>query len=274
MACQSLLSGECDMALAGGVTIEIPHRRGYVYREGEILSPDGHCHAFDSRAQGTIFGSGAGLVVLRRLADALADGDTIHAVVKGSAINNDGSGKVGYLAPSVDGQAAAIAEALSVAGVPADSIDYVETHGTGTAMGDPIEVSALTQAFRQTTERTQYCGIGSVKTNIAHLDTAAGVANFIKVVESIKHAQIPPSLNYESPNPIIDFDGESEAHSRCYFRGELSRQSHDGSRRSLSNAGIFSDHLLRTADGWRIFERRVELTHMQGDPIRGQGIPV
>lgn len=207
MACQSLLSGECDMALAGGVTIEIPHRRGYVYREGEILSPDGHCHAFDSRAQGTIFGSGAGLVVLRRLADALADGDTIHAVVKGSAINNDGSGKVGYLAPSVDGQAAAIAEALSVAGVPADSIDYVETHGTGTAMGDPIEVSALTQAFRQTTERTQYCGIGSVKTNIGHLDTAAGVANFIKVVESIKHAQIPPSLNYESPNPIIDFEG-------------------------------------------------------------------
>ena len=139
------------MALAGGVTIELPHGRGYVFKEGEILSPDGHCHAFDHRAQGTVFGSGAGVVVLRRLADAIADGDHIWAVIKGTAINNDGAAKAGYLAPSVDGQARAIAEAHAVAGVTADTIDYVECHGTGTYLGDPIEVAALTAAFRETT---------------------------------------------------------------------------------------------------------------------------
>ena len=172
-ACQSLLLGECDMALAGGVTIELPHARGYIFQEGEILSPDGHCHAFDHRAQGTVFGSGAGVVVLRRLADALKDGDHIWAVVKGTAINNDGAAKAGYLAPSVDGQAKAIAEAQAVAGVSADTIDYIECHGTGTYLGDPIEVAALTQAFRETTQDTGFCRIGSVKTNIGHTDTAA-----------------------------------------------------------------------------------------------------
>src|SRR5690554_609191 len=151
-ACQSLLGGECDMALAGGVTIELPQARGYLYKEGEILSPDGHCHAFDHRAQGTVFGSGAGVVVLRRLADAVADGDHIWAVIKGTAVNNDGAAKAGYLAPSVEGQAAAIAEAHAVAGVRADSIGYVECHGTGTWLGDPIEVAALTDAFRRTTD--------------------------------------------------------------------------------------------------------------------------
>ena len=204
-ACQNLLAGECDMALAGGVTLELPHRRGYLYEEGEILSPDGHCRAFDHRSQGTVFGSGAGLVVLRRLADAVADGDHVYAVIKGSAINNDGSKKIGYLAPSVDGQAKAIAEALSVANVDADSISYVESHGTGTPVGDPIEIAALTQAFRGSTERTQFCAIGSVKTNIGHLDTAAGVASFIKVCQALRHAQLPPSLNFEAPNPAIDF---------------------------------------------------------------------
>jgi acyl transferase domain-containing protein/thioesterase domain-containing protein/acyl carrier protein len=205
-ACQSLMLGECDMALAGGVTIELPHSRGYIFQEGEILSPDGHCHAFDHRAQGTVFGSGAGAVVLRRLEDALKDGDHIWAVIKGTAINNDGAAKAGYLAPSVDGQAKAIAEAQAIAGVSADTIDYVECHGTGTFLGDPIEVAALTQAFGETTSDAGYCRIGSVKTNIGHTDTAAGVASLIKVALALKHREIPPSLGYEQPNPSIDFE--------------------------------------------------------------------
>ncbi|MCV2864055.1 type I polyketide synthase [Albidovulum sediminicola] len=206
LASQALLNGECDMALAGGVTIEIPQARGYLYAEGEVLSPDGHCHAFDHRAQGTVFGSGAGCVVLRRLRDAIADGDHIWAVIKGSAVNNDGSDKAGYLAPSVDGQARAMAEAHAVAGVDAGTIGYVECHGTGTYLGDPIEVAALTQAFRQTTDNRGYCRIGSVKTNIGHLDTAAGVASLIKASLSLHHRQMPPSLGYEKPNPAIDFE--------------------------------------------------------------------
>lgn len=205
LAVQSLLSGECDIALAGGVTIEVPHRRGYVYEEGEILSPDGHCRAFDARSQGTIFGSGAGIVALRRLEDAIRDRDHVYAVIKGTAINNDGSGKVGYLAPSVDGQAAAIAEAISVADVDSTSIQYVECHGTGTAMGDPIEVAALTQAFGRAARASGPCGIGSVKTNIGHLDTAAGVASLVKVALALENGEIPPSLNWSAPNPAIDF---------------------------------------------------------------------
>ena len=204
-ACQALQNAECDMALAGGVTIELPHGRGYVFQEGEILSPDGHCHAFDHRAQGTVFGSGVGVVVLRRIEDAIRDGDHIWAVIKGTAINNDGASKAGYLAPSVDGQAAAIAEAHAMAGVNADTIDYVECHGTGTYLGDPIEVAALTNAFRETSHETGFCRIGSVKTNIGHLDTAAGVASLIKVALSLKNQTIPPSLGYEEPNPAIDF---------------------------------------------------------------------
>ncbi len=205
-ACQSLISGECDMALAGGVTIEFPHRRGYLFQEGEILSPDGHCRPFDHRAGGTVFGSGAGVIVLRRLADAIADGDRIHAVIKGSAVNNDGAGKAGYLAPSVNGQAEAIIEAQGLAGIDAETIDYVECHGTGTALGDPIEIEALTQAFRQNTDRRGFCAVGSVKSNIGHLDTAAGVVSLIKVALSLKHGEIPPSLGFEAPNPAIAFD--------------------------------------------------------------------
>jgi acyl transferase domain-containing protein/thioesterase domain-containing protein len=205
LASQSLLSGESDMVLAGGVTLEIPHGRGYMFTEGEILSPDGHCRAFDHRSRGTIFGSGTGVVVLRRLEDALADRDHIYAVIKGSSINNDGAGKVGYLAPSVDGQAAAIAEAQTLADVDPKDISYVECHGTGTEIGDPIEVSALNQAFAAAKER-QFCGIGSVKTNIGHLDTAAGVASFIKVCLALHHEAIPPTINYEAPNPLIDFE--------------------------------------------------------------------
>ena len=206
LACQSLLSHECDMALAGGVTIEIPHGRGYLYREGEILSRDGHCRSFDAASSGTIFGSGLGIVVLRRLEDAITDGDLVHAIIRGTAINNDGARKVGYLAPSVAGQADAIAEALTVADTEADSISYVETHGTGTAVGDPIEIAALTRAFRTSTERKGFCAIGSLKTNIGHLDAAAGVAGFIKTVLALEHQELPPSLNFSQPNPLIDFD--------------------------------------------------------------------
>ncbi len=234
-ASQSLLNGECDMALAGGVTLELPHRHGYIFQEGEILSPDGHCRAFDHDSKGTVFGSGGGIVVLRRAQDALDDGDAIHALIKGSAINNDGSGKVGYLAPSVDGQAAAIAEALEVADVNAESITYVESHGTGTPVGDPIEIAALTQAFAQTTERKSYCGIGSVKTNIGHLDTAAGVASFIKVCQSLRHKQLPPSLNFEAPNPEIDFEN-----SPFYVNNELGNWTCESGplRAGISSLGV------------------------------------
>ncbi|MDX2184120.1 MAG: SDR family oxidoreductase [Gemmatimonadaceae bacterium] len=206
LASQSLLSGECDLALAGGVTIELPQGVGYVFKENEILSPDGHCRAFDAQSKGTIFGSGAGVVVLRRLQDALDAGDPIQAIILGSAVNNDGSSKVGYLAPSVDGQAACVAEALSIADVPADSIGYVEMHGTGTPVGDPIEVTALTQAYRSVgATGVQTIPIGSLKSNIGHLDTAAGVAGLIKTTLSMQAGELPASLHYTAPNPMIDF---------------------------------------------------------------------
>jgi acyl transferase domain-containing protein/thioesterase domain-containing protein/acyl carrier protein len=204
-AAQSLMNGECDMALAGGVTIEQPHRRGYSFQEGEILSPDGHCRAFDHRAAGTVFGSGVGVVALRRLSDALADGDIIHAVIKASAINNDGASKAGYLAPSVTGQAEAVIEAQGLAGISPDTIGYVECHGTGTYLGDPIEIQALTEAFRLGTTRRNFCRVGSVKSNIGHLDTAAGVVSLIKAALTVKHGRIPPTIGFEKPNPSIDF---------------------------------------------------------------------
>ncbi|MCA8978192.1 MAG: SDR family NAD(P)-dependent oxidoreductase [Planctomycetes bacterium] len=205
-AAQSLLAGECEMALAGGVTILVPQDRGYQWKEGEVLSPDGNCRAFDKDSRGTIFGSGAGVVLLRRLADAIADGDHIHAIIAGSAVNNDGARKVSFLAPSVDGYAEVVAEALALADIPADQVQYVEAHGTGTSVGDPIEIEALTQAFRVTTDRTGYCAIGSCKPNIGHLDTAAGIAGFMKAVLAMQHGEIPQSLHYRSPNPLIDFD--------------------------------------------------------------------
>ncbi len=204
LACQSLLNHECDMALAGGVTIEIPHGLGYIFREGEILSRDGHCRSFDAASSGTIFGSGVGVVVLRRLEDALEDRDHVRAVILASAINNDGARKVGYLAPSVEGQCEVIAEALDVAGVGADDISYVEAHGTGTVVGDPIEVRALTRAFRKTGLRNGYCAIGSLKSNVGHLDAAAGVGGLIKTVLALEHGQLPPSLHFKNPNPHIE----------------------------------------------------------------------
>ncbi|MEW6734362.1 MAG: amino acid adenylation domain-containing protein [Acidobacteriota bacterium] len=205
LACESLLNHQSDIVLAGGVTISLPKKRGYLYEEGGIHSPDGHCRAFDAKAQGMVGGNGAGIVVLKRLSDALADADTIHAVIKGSAINNDGSLKIGYTAPSVEGQSEVIARAQAIAGIQAEDITYVEAHGTGTALGDPIEVRALTEAFRATTRKQHFCALGSVKTNIGHLDTAAGIAGLIKTVLSLKNRMLPASLHFVDLNPQIDF---------------------------------------------------------------------
>ncbi len=218
MACQGLLRYECDMALAGGASIRVPQKMGYLYEEESILSSDGHCRAFDAEARGTVSGNGVGIVALKRLSDAMTSGDTIYAVIRGSAINNDGAAKVGYTAPSVEGQVKVIAEAMAMAGVEPESISYVETHGTGTALGDPIEIAALTQAFRASGQAlgkgasplptpTPACAIGSLKTNLGHLDAAAGVAGLIKTVLALKYGMIPPSLHFHHPNPKIDFAG-------------------------------------------------------------------
>jgi thioester reductase-like protein len=205
LACQSLLNGECDIAIAGAAAVRVPQKGGYLYQPEMIWSPDGHCRAFDAQAQGTIFGNGVGVVVLKPLQEALDAGDTVHAVIKGTAVNNDGGLKVSYSSPSVNGQATVIADALGFAGVKADTITYVEAHGTGTALGDPIEIAALTQAFRKTTSATGYCAIGSVKTNLGHLAEAAGMAGLIKTVLALKYKQLPASLHFQSANPNIDF---------------------------------------------------------------------
>ncbi|MCS0580724.1 amino acid adenylation domain-containing protein [Massilia pinisoli] len=204
VACQQLLQRDCDMALAGGVAIEVPHGAGYQYQEGHILSPDGRCRAFDAHANGTVRGSGGAVVVLKRLADAVRDGDTVWAVIKGSAINNDGAVKVGYTAPSVDGQAEVIEQGLQRAGVDPRTIGLVEAHGTATPLGDPIEVAALTLAWRKHTRDRGYCMLGSVKTNVGHLDAAAGVTGLIKAALALHHGVVPPTLHFQSPNPKLD----------------------------------------------------------------------
>ena len=206
-ACQTLLTYQADMALAGGVAISLPQRRGYQYIPGGMASPDGHCRPFDARAQGTLFGAGAGLVLLKRVEDAIADGDQIYAVIRGFGVNNDGSAKVGYAAPSVEGQAEAIVMAHALAGISPETIGYHEAHGTGTPLGDPIEIAAATQAFRAGTAARNFCAIGSAKANIGHLDTAAGIAGLIKAALTLKHALLPPLLHFERPNPAIDFAG-------------------------------------------------------------------
>lgn len=211
LACLGLLAGDCDAALAGSVHIRVPQAEGYLHQEGMILSPDGVCRAFDAKAQGTVIGNGVGVVVLKRLRDALADGDRVHAVVRGTAVNNDGAGKAGYTAPSIDGQAAVVAAAQDIAGCDPGSISYVEAHGTGTPLGDPIEIAALNQAFSRATPqppaagRRGRCVIGSVKTNVGHLDTAAGMAGLIKTVLMLEHRRLVPSLHFDAPNPEIDF---------------------------------------------------------------------
>ena len=204
MACQAILNGECDMALAGGTAVSKAGGTGYVFQEGIIHSPDGHCRAFAAAARGTVSGDGVGLVVLKRLEDAVADRDHIYAVVKGSAVNNDGIRKVGYTAPSIEGQVDVIKMAQQVAEVEPESIGYIETHGTGTNLGDPVEMEALKIAFA--TDKKKYCGIGAVKSNIGHCDTAAGIAGFIKAVLALIHRQIPPTLHFEKPNPGIRLD--------------------------------------------------------------------
>jgi amino acid adenylation domain-containing protein len=208
-ACQSLLSYECDMALSGGVCIDIPQKVGMLYKEGSIISPDGLCKPFDSDAKGSVKGNGAGIVVLKRLEDAIIDGDTIVAVIRGSAVNNDGSIKVGYTASSSEGQVEVIKEALQRAETDPRTIEYVEAHGTGTILGDPIEIDALSQVYGAATDAKGFCTIGSVKANIGHLDIAAGVAGLMKSALALNHKAIPPSINYTSPNPNIDFDNSA-----------------------------------------------------------------
>jgi phthiocerol/phenolphthiocerol synthesis type-I polyketide synthase E len=203
VACQSLKSYECDLALAGGVSIRVPPRTGYLYQQGGIQSPDGHCRAFDADAQGTVGGDGAGVVALKRLEDALRDGDPIRAVIRGWALNNDGSNKLGFTAPSIEGQAEAVAVAQALAGVEPDTITFVEGHGTGTPLGDPIEVAALTRVFRESTQRRSFCALGAVKSNVGHLDAAAGVAGLIKTALALEHAEIPPTLHFRRPNPEL-----------------------------------------------------------------------
>ncbi len=206
MACQSLLNGEADLFLSGGAAVQVPQQSGHLFQTGMIVSPDGHCRSFDAEAKGTVFGSGVGAVLLKRLDDAIRDGDHIYAVVKGSAVNNDGGVKVGYMAPSSEGQAAVAAEAIAMSGIAPDTIGFVEAHGTGTEMGDPIEVNALTQAFRAQTEAKGFCALGSVKTNVGHLQITSGTVGFIKTVLALQHRLIPPTLHFNKPNPAIDFE--------------------------------------------------------------------
>ncbi|HWM25443.1 MAG TPA: amino acid adenylation domain-containing protein [Chthoniobacterales bacterium] len=206
VACQSLLDHGCDIALAGGVSLTFPQDRGYFYQEGSMTSPDGWCRPFDAAASGTVFSSGAGVVVLKRLADAIADRDQIYAVIKGQALNNDGSSKVSFAAPSVSGHTEVIALAQASAGITADTISYIEAHGTATPLGDPIEIAGLTQAFRATTDARQFCALGSVKGNIGHLDAASGVASLIKTALALRHGQIPPSLHCPTPNPALHLE--------------------------------------------------------------------
>jgi amino acid adenylation domain-containing protein len=205
-ACQSLLAGECEMAITGGASIHVPEKAGYLYHEGGTTDPEGHCRTFDADAKGFVSGHGVGVVVLKRLSDALADGDSVLAVIKGSACNNDGSNKISYMAPSIDGHAEVVRLAQAAAGVEPDTITYLEAHGTGTLLGDPVEIAGLTQAFRAGTDKKQFCAIGSLKTNIGHLDTAAGVAGLIKTVLSLHNRTIPAILHFKRPNPKIDFE--------------------------------------------------------------------
>nr|ACH88363.1 nonribosomal peptide synthetase/polyketide synthase hybrid [Karenia brevis] len=246
LACQSLLQYQSDIALAGGSSINLPQTTGYLYQEGGINSPDGHCRPFDARAQGTNVGSGVGTVVLKRLEDAIEDGDTIHAVICGHGLNNDGANKVGYTAPSIEGQSEAIASAHAMAGFPPESVSYIEAHGTGTPLGDPIEIAALTQVFRAGTDNKGYCAIGSLKSNFGHLNAAAGVAGLIKTILAMKHRQIPPSLHFEQPNPNIDFEN-----SPFYVAGKLQDWQSDGPRRAgVSAFGIGGTNAHVALEEW------------------------
>ncbi|MFL5384950.1 MAG: beta-ketoacyl synthase N-terminal-like domain-containing protein [Longimicrobiaceae bacterium] len=235
LAAQALLNRECDVALAGGSSVNVPHRTGYQWQPAGILSQDGYCRAFDAKATGTQGGNGAGVVVLKRLEDAVRDGDTIHAVIRGSAVNNDGALKIAFTAPSVEGQAAVIGEALAAADVDPETIRYVEGHGSGTELGDPIEIAALTEAFGSRTEKKGFCAVGSVKASIGHLDAAAGVAGLIKTVLAMEHGVVPPTPHFTTPNPKIDF-----ARSAFYVSSRAEPWEADGAprRAGVSSFGI------------------------------------
>jgi len=258
LAVESLRNAECDMALAGGVCVELPHGEGYPGMDG-FMSPDGHCRPFDANADGTMWGSGVGVVVLKRLSDAIADGDNIRAVVLGNAINNDGSNKVGFTAPSSDGQAAAIAQAVGVAGVDPRTVTYVEAHGTGTSLGDPIEFAGLAAVYGAGATDRQWCGLGSVKSNIGHLSQAAGVIGVIKTVLALEHGLVPPTVNLDEPNPAIDL-----ADSPFYLASSLSKWEANGTprRAGVSSFGIGGTNahvILEEApqpDGLRLATRR------------------
>ncbi len=206
LACQQLAAYHCDIALAGGISIITPQERPYIYQRGNIFSPTGHCRPFDAKAEGTVFSNGLGTVVLKRLEDALRDNDTIISVIKGASSNNDGCDKMSYTAPSVQGQMSCILSAQESAGIEANSIQYIEAHGTGTLIGDPIEIEALSKAFRKTSKQQQFCALGSLKANIGHTHVAAGIAGLIKTSLAISNCQIPPSINFEIPNPNIDWE--------------------------------------------------------------------
>ncbi|MFE9657769.1 SDR family NAD(P)-dependent oxidoreductase [Micromonospora sp. NPDC006431] len=260
LACEALRNGECDMALAGGVNIELPHV-GYLGMDG-FTSPDGRCRPFDAGANGTVWGSGVGVTLLKRLSDAIADGDTIRAVVLGNAINNDGAGKVGFTAPSIDGQMEAVAQAVGLAGIDPRTIGYVEAHGTGTALGDPIEISALSAVYGKDTEDRGWCGIGSVKSNIGHLSQPSGIVSVIKTVLAMEHGLIPPTINYETPNPAIDF-----ADTPFYVANTLTKWDTDGAprRAGVSSFGIGGTNahvVLEEAPAAYRAERRVRPAHL------------
>ncbi|MGQ5261319.1 type I polyketide synthase [Micromonospora sp. ZYX-F-536] len=260
LACEALRNGECDMALAGGVNIELPHV-GYLGMDG-FTSPDGRCRPFDADANGTVWGSGVGVTLLKRLSDAIADGDAIRAVVLGNAINNDGAGKVGFTAPSVDGQVAAIAQAVAMADVDPRTISYVEAHGTGTAMGDPIEVAALSAVYTRDTDDRGWCGIGSVKSNIGHLSQPSGIVSVIKTVLAMEHGLIPPTINFETPNPAVEF-----ADTPFYVANTLTKWDADGGprRAGVSSFGIGGTNahvVLEEAPAAYRTERRVRPAHL------------
>ncbi len=235
VAFEYLLTNKCDMALAGSASVTSPIHSGHLYNEGGMFSSDGHTRPFDARATGTVFSDGCAMVVMKRYRDAVRDGDTIHAVIRGAALNNDGSVKASFTAPSVEGQAMVIAMAQAQAGISADTISYVEAHGTATPLGDPIEVEALTLTFRGATSRKQFCALGSVKSNLGHLTAAAGVAGLIKTVLALKHKKIPPTLHFEKPNPAIDFDN-----SPFYVNTQLIDWETDGQprRAGISSFGV------------------------------------
>lgn len=234
MACQSLLTYQSDAALVGGVMINVPQKVGYMYEKGNVMSKDGYCRPFDNDADGTVFGSGVGCIVLKRLEDAIEDNDRIYAVIRGSAVGNDGNDKVGYTAPGVRGQMEVISDALEFAEIDPATISYVEAHGTGTIMGDPIEVEAISKVYEEYTDKTQYCALGSVKANIGHLNSASGIAGIIKSALMVYNKEIPPLTNFKKENEKIDFK-----HSPFYINTELKKYESDiPFRAAVSSFGI------------------------------------